>query len=1011
MTTHTVTLLSPWDVTNLTTPGPAGAFPNAGDEFRLDANWSNSTHARTMTVTDDDPKLSGDPAETNVDDRSQQTAVVTSHSGAPIASGYAFAEHAFELIGPDNATVTVHAIYVDNTLVGYAADAPIQPGANYKVTKAYQPNGAAEASYSSFDAQEYEQSPDNTIAGTKRQDSLEGGTGNDTIAAFSGNDTLGGGDGNDRLDGGAGDDSLRGGSGDDSLIGGDGSDTFAVHDGFGSDTIVGGEGGANHDTIDLSALTAPVTVTYTGDKAGTITDGTSTLTFSEIEHIVLTEHSDLVDGRDDAAGMQIDGRDGDDTIKGGQGQDTIDGGAGDDRLEGGGGNDLMSGGDGRDTFVIDDGFGSDTIIGGEGGFNHDTIDLANLTGPVTVTYSDGKAPTITDGASTLNFTEIEQVVLTDQADIVDGTADTTGIRVEGQGGNDSLFGGSGNDILSGGTGNDRIDGGDNADRLYGEDGNDTLLGGAGDDRLDGGMGDDSLQGGAGRDTLNGAAGNDTLSGGDGADLLVDRGGNDFMHGDAGDDSIYALDGNNFVTGGSGNDYIRAGAGHDEIDGGTGNDTILANAGDDMIDGGAGDDLIDGGGGSDWITGGEGNDSIRGDAGDDALSGDDGNDTIDGGTGDDEIVGGIGDDSLLGGDGHDYLGGDEGHDTISGGDGDDAVDGGAGNDVLAGDGGNDWISGGTGDDQLSGGDGTDTFDYAPGDGHDTITDFNTGNTGTLSDGNSQNNDFIDLSGYYDDIWDLHADQADDGILNQSNTTNLNGGKTDYSDNTRFGKGSITFTDASADSSSFTTENTGVACFAPGTVIRTPDGDVLIDDLQVGDLVMTLDNGPQPIRWLYRGAHPLEDAKPTDKPVLIAAGALGNGLPTQDLIVSPQHRMLVGGRQLASRFDTEAFVPAKSLAALRHIRHMHGRKAFAWTHFSCDRHEVIFANGCLSESLLLGPMVMKGLTGAERNALTNIYGHAPINDEPLNGPAARPCLKAGDVWQHLARCKNDKELRRS
>ena len=70
--------------------------------------------------------------------------------------------------------MTVHAIYVDNTIVGYGADAPVQPGANYQVTNAYQPNNAAAPSYSSFDPQTYEQAPDNTMTGTVRQDSLEG---------------------------------------------------------------------------------------------------------------------------------------------------------------------------------------------------------------------------------------------------------------------------------------------------------------------------------------------------------------------------------------------------------------------------------------------------------------------------------------------------------------------------------------------------------------------------------------------------------------------------------------------------------------------------------------------------------------------------------------------------------------------------------------------------------------------------------------------------------------------
>ena len=71
------------------------------------------------------------------------------------------------------------------------------------------------------------------------------------------------------------------------------------------------------------------------------------------------------------------------------------------------------------------------------------------------------------------------------------------------------------------------------------------------------------------------------------------------------------------------------------------------------------------------------------------------------------------------------------------------------------------------------------------GLDTITDFNFGNSGTLDDGDLTNNDFIDLSGFYDNIAELQDDFADDGVLNQSNSGNIVWGQVvDYSDNTSF-----------------------------------------------------------------------------------------------------------------------------------------------------------------------------------------------------------------------------------
>ncbi|MFK7881322.1 Hint domain-containing protein [Roseobacter sp.] len=196
------------------------------------------------------------------------------------------------------------------------------------------------------------------------------------------------------------------------------------------------------------------------------------------------------------------------------------------------------------------------------------------------------------------------------------------------------------------------------------------------------------------------------------------------------------------------------------------------------------------------------------------------------------------------------------------------------------------------------------------------------------------------------------------------------------------------------------NPGVVCYAPGTMIDTPDGPRAVETLRLGDLVMTLDHGPKPIRWTHSGDHPLEEAEVDAKPVLIKAGALGRNLPAHDLIVSPQHRILVGeAGQLHKVFATVALAPAKSLTKVPGIRHMKGNSKITWIHFACDRHEVVTANGCLSESLLLGPMVVNGLSPDERRALADIFGPAPTPDAALNGPPARECLTVGAVKRQI------------
>ncbi|OAN69474.1 hypothetical protein A8B78_21620 [Jannaschia sp. EhC01] len=280
-------------------------------------------------------------------------------------------------------------------------------------------------------------------------------------------------------------------------------------------------------------------------------------------------------------------------------------------------------------------------------------------------------------------------------------------------------------------------------------------------------------------------------------------------------------------------------------------------------------------------------------------------------------------------------GGEGDDEISGEDGQDVLQGGFGADTLDGGGGNDVLTGGAGD---------DTFVYQVGDGLDTITDFNTGNTGALGDGDPTNNDFIDLSNFYDDINELRNDWADDGILNQSNTTGP--GAADYSDNTQMAHGEgIAFEGASPES--FTTDNTGVVCFTQGTAIRTPKGDVLIEDLRVGDLVCTLDNGPQRLVWIgKRRVTALElSLHPNLRPIRIQRGVLEN---TRKMLVSRQHGMLL---------DQDHFARAVHLSkSLRGVGIVSPEGGVTYVHLLFEAHQVVFAEGIPSESFFPGPQAL-------------------------------------------------------
>ena len=201
----------------------------------------------------------------------------------------------------------------------------------------------------------------------------------------------------------------------------------------------------------------------------------------------------------------------------------------------------------------------------------------------------------------------------------------------------------------------------------------------------------------------------------------------------------------------------------------------------------------------------------------------------------------------------------------------------------------------------------------------------------------------------------------------------------------------------------TPNPGVIpCYAPGTLIRTPDGERPVENISPGDLVDTKDAGPQPVLWVNSAQQPLEQVSEDQRPVLIRAGTLAPDVPKRDLVVSPQHRIIVGGPDQLSHFArAEVFVPAKTLTVLAGIRPKLGSRKATWIQFAFDRHHVVWADGCLSESLLLGPMVVNGLSAEKRAQLAKVFPRGPDHSQNLNGSPARPCLSVDPARTALTR----------
>jgi hypothetical protein len=165
-----------------------------------------------------------------------------------------------------------------------------------------------------------------------------------------------------------------------------------------------------------------------------------------------------------------------------------------------------------------------------------------------------------------------------------------------------------------------------------------------------------------------------------------------------------------------------------------------------------------------------------------------------------------------------------------------------------------------------------------------------------------------------------------------------------------------------------------CFAAGTRIRTEAGPVAIEDLAVGDLVLTQSHGLQPLRWIFSHTQSPERqrAKPNLRPIVIAAGALGHGLPKRDLRVSAQHRIAVSGKIAERMFGAVAvLVPAIHLLPLPGVWRDDSCAPVTYFHVMFERHEVIFANGAPAESLYLGEQAMIALSAAARAELVQLF----------------------------------------
>lgn len=178
---------------------------------------------------------------------------------------------------------------------------------------------------------------------------------------------------------------------------------------------------------------------------------------------------------------------------------------------------------------------------------------------------------------------------------------------------------------------------------------------------------------------------------------------------------------------------------------------------------------------------------------------------------------------------------------------------------------------------------------------------------------------------------------------------------------------------------------VPCFVTGTLIATPCGPVPVDALRPGDLVLTQDEGAQPLRWI--GQRQVE-ARGEFAPIRIAAGTFG---PHQTLMVSPQHRVLVRDPLAELLFgDTEVLVAAKDLVNGSTVTIAEGGTVI-YVHILFDRHQVVWSEGLATESFLPGPQVMAGFDAAVQQEICALFPELDLATGAGYSPSARRLLK--------------------
>lgn len=194
-----------------------------------------------------------------------------------------------------------------------------------------------------------------------------------------------------------------------------------------------------------------------------------------------------------------------------------------------------------------------------------------------------------------------------------------------------------------------------------------------------------------------------------------------------------------------------------------------------------------------------------------------------------------------------------------------------------------------------------------------------------------------------------------------------------------------------------QSSGTICFVPGTRIDTPGGQAPVEDIAAGDRISTCDNGPQTVRWVGRRyiSGGRFQAMPQLRPIRMRADFFGSGEPDGDLLLSPDHRIIIKGAAAQALFNTsEVLVRARDLINDSTVMFDHALRDVMYIHLMFENHQIVRANGVACESFHPANAELEQIETGQRLAMLEQF--PTIADDPHGyGEFARRNLTTGEA----------------